>query len=139
MYKIIILFLSVLCLSQSINLVYYEALPVSRLALFKALLSMRDLKDSLDRTFDTRLENKITYYFRTKMTEIYLNDISEELSQYNNVLIGKDNGVIGRNNLILGDNNVITGSNNWVFSEGFVGKAKKDLILDNWQVEIDKV
>jgi hypothetical protein len=68
MLKPLILILTVLCLSQSINLVYYEALPVSRLALLRALLSMKFLKDSLDTTFNTKLENKFSYYVRTKLT-----------------------------------------------------------------------
>jgi hypothetical protein len=51
-------------------------LPVSRLTLFRALLSMRYLKDSLDQTFNTPLEDKFAYYARTKLTEIYLNDVS---------------------------------------------------------------
>ena len=68
MLKPLILILTVLCLSQSINLIYYEALPVSRLALFKALLSMKYLKSSLDQTFNTKFENKFNYYVRTKLT-----------------------------------------------------------------------
>lgn len=43
-----------MCITNSINLVYYSALPVSRLALFKALLSMNYLKQDLDSTFNTR-------------------------------------------------------------------------------------
>jgi hypothetical protein len=54
------------------------------------------------------------------------------------VAIGIENKVIGTNNLILGDSNKIKGSENWIFSEGFNGQADKDIILDNWQVEVDK-
>jgi len=138
MYKIFILILALLSLSQSMNLVYYSALPVSRMALFKALLSMNYLKSDLDNTFSTQYENKYRYYIRTKLTEQYLTDVSNELKQYNNALIGSNNGVTGRNNLIVGDNNRVAGSENWVFSEGFNGQIDKDLIIDNWQVEVDK-
>ncbi len=99
---------------------------------------MKYLKNTLDKTFNTNLQNKLDYYVRTKLTETYLKDISAELSQYNNVAIGIDNKVIGKNNVILGDSNKVQGSNNWIFSEGFNGQADKDLILDNWQVEVDK-
>lgn len=138
MFKILILILAILCLTQSINLVYYSALPVSRLTLFKALLSMDYLKSNLDQTFNTKFENKFSYYVRTKLTEQYLNEVSAELRQYNNVLVGNNNGAAGRSNLIVGDSNHVVGSNNWIFSEGFNGQADKDLILDNWQVEVDK-
>lgn len=121
MYKLIFVLLSIVCLSQSINLIYYSALPVSRLALFKALLSMDYLKRDLDNTFNTQFENKFAYFVRTRLTENYLNDISYELRQYNNVLVGSNNAVIGRSNLIVGDNNGVIGPSNWVFSEGFVG------------------
>jgi hypothetical protein len=39
---------------------------------------------------------------------------------------------------MIGDNNHIQGSENWVFSEGFNGVANKDIILDRWQIEVDK-
>lgn len=92
------------------------------------------LKQNLDNTFNTRFENKFLYYIRTKLTESYLNDISDELRQFDNVLIGADNGIVGKNNLIIGDSNRVIGSNNWIFSEGFNGQADKDLILDEWQI-----
>lgn len=99
---------------------------------------MRSLKDSLDQTFNTQFQDKFGYYVRTKLTESYLNEISRELSQYNNVMIGLNNHSVGSKNLIIGDNNRVVGSNNWIFSERFSGTAEKDLILDNWQVEVDK-
>lgn len=138
MFKFLLILLSIACLTQSLNLVYYSNLPVSRLTLFKALLSMSYLKSDLDSTFNTRFENKHLYYARTKLTEGYLKDVSIELQQYNNVLFGNNNGVIGKNNLVVGDNNHVAGSNNWIFSEGFNGQADKDLILDQWQIEVDK-
>ena len=134
MIKKILLLLAIVCLSQSVNLVYYSQLPVSRLTLFKALLSMNYLKQNLDSTFGTQFENKYLYYVRTKLTEIYLNDVSKQLANYNNVVIGANNALVGQKNLLVGDNNHIQGSQNWVFSEGFNGAANKDLILDNWQV-----
>jgi hypothetical protein len=39
---------------------------------------------------------------------------------------------------VIGDQNGIIGSNNWVFSQGFNGYADEDLILDDWQIEMDK-
>jgi hypothetical protein len=60
------------------------------------------------------------------------------LAQYNNFVLGQNNGLVGQKNLIVGDNNIVVGSENWVFSEGFDGKADKDLIMDRWQVEVDK-
>mgnify|MGYP000984435580 CR=1 FL=1 len=74
--KRILLILLIVCLTQSINLLYYSQLPVSRLTLFKALLSMDYLKSSLDTTFGTKFQNKNVYYVRTMLTEMYLNDVS---------------------------------------------------------------
>jgi hypothetical protein len=53
-------------------------------------------------------------------------------------LIGNDNAAVGKKNLIIGDGNKVTGSSNWIFSEGFNGVADRDLILDQWQIEVDK-
>lgn len=77
---------------------------------------MNYLKNDLDSTFNTKLENKISYYIRTKLTEGYLNDVSAELAQYNNVMIGNNGEIIGQKNLLIGDNNKVVGSQNWVFS-----------------------
>jgi hypothetical protein len=76
MFKFLFILCSILFVSQSLNLVYYSNLPVSRLALFKALLSMSYLKNDLDRTFKNRFQNKMLYYARTKLTEGYLKDVS---------------------------------------------------------------
>ena len=123
---------------HSINLLYYRQIPVDKLTLFKALLSMNQFQYDLDTTFNTRFHNNIGYYVRTKLTQKYLNDISAQLAKYNNVILGQNNGVSGQKNLIVGDNNIVAGSENWVFSEGFKGQANKDLIMDHWQVEVDK-
>lgn len=108
--KQLFIILTILFLSQSINLIYYNELPVSRLTLFKALLSMNYLKSNLDNTFGTSSQNKVAYYIRTRLTESYLNDVSSELAQYNNVVIGSDNSVAGQKNLMVGDNNHVVGS-----------------------------
>ncbi len=77
---------------------------------------MNYLKSSLDDTFGTRYQNKVGYYVRTKLTESYLNDVSKELAQYNNVVAGSGNSVVGQKNLMVGDNNHVVGSENWIFS-----------------------
>lgn len=133
-----IMFVVLMVSCQSINLLYYSQIPVDKLTLFKALLSMNQFQYDLDTTFNTRFQNRIGYYVRTKLTQKYLNDINAQLAQYNNVVLGQNNGVGGQKNLIVGDNNIVVGSENWVFSEGFNGEANKDLIMDHWQVEVDK-
>lgn len=40
-------------MTQSVNLVYYNQIPVNRMTLFKSLLSMNRLKYDLDTTFNT--------------------------------------------------------------------------------------
>ena len=72
MWKKFVLLLVLIALTQSINMVYYSQIPVNTMTLFKSLLSMNKLKSDLDTTFNTSFENKMSYYVRTKLTEMYL-------------------------------------------------------------------
>jgi len=57
-----------LTIASATNLVYFSQIPVSKLTLFKSMLSMNMLKSQLDSTFGTPFQNKISMYIRTALT-----------------------------------------------------------------------
>lgn len=67
-----------------------------------------------------------------------LNNLSQQLSRYNNVVVGGGNGVSGTKNLIIGTRNGLIGSNNFVFTSNFNNQVQgkspinNSLVSDLW-------
>jgi hypothetical protein len=125
-------------IAQSINLLYLDKIPVDKLTLFKAILSLGSLQTDLDTNFGKPTQNNVQTFIRTVLTETYLSAMNDQLKGYNNIVVGDRSDVVGTANFILGDDNHVKGSQNWVFSQGFNGQADKDIILDRWMIDIDK-
>jgi hypothetical protein len=60
--------------------------------------------------------------------------LSDQVSQYNNVVQGEKNSVDGSKNVIIGNYNSIKGSNNYVFIEKYIGQANGDLLIGKWRI-----
>ena len=78
-----------------------------------------------------------------------LKKVSDQLAQYDNVILGQGNGMLGSKNIIIGNHNSVYGNNNFIFSEGFYYAADvKDggvskpinnhLVNDEWVAELDR-
>lgn len=67
-----------------------------------------------------------------------LSVMRDELSQYNNVIVGSGNTVNGSQNIIVGNYNSINGINNFVFINNFTGSINGSLLLSKWKIDLAK-
>lgn len=112
-------------------------LPVPQDVLTNVTLSINELQNVL-KYFGTWYENKWAISKRVELTKKYLQELSNCLAQYNNVIVGTGNTVNGSKNFVIGNYDNIEGSNNWVFVSQFTGKINGDLLVGNWRVQLDK-
>ena len=136
--KIIVGLCILLSVTKSINLLYLDQIPVNKLTLFKAILSLSSLQYDLDTNFHKSSQNNVNTFVRTVLTESYLSAINNQIHSINNIVVGDNSNVVGTANFILGDDNHIKGSSNWIFTQGFNGEVDKNIILDHWKIDIDK-
>jgi hypothetical protein len=108
-------------------------LPVPQDVLTNVTLSINELQNVL-KYFGTWYENKWAISKRVELTKKYLQELSNCLAQYNNVIVGTGNTVNGSKNFVIGNYDNIEGSSNWVFVSQFTGKINGDLLVGNWRV-----
>ena len=74
--KIIVGLCILLSVTKSINLLYLDKIPVDKLTLFKAILSLGALQSDLDTNFHKSSQNNVNTFVRTVLTESYLSSIN---------------------------------------------------------------
>jgi hypothetical protein len=94
---------------------------------------MRYLEQALE-YFGTNRQNKLNIYKRVQHTKGCLEDLRNELSNYNNVIAGEGNYANGNKNVVVGTYNTVNGSNNWIFVSKFTGKINGDLLFKKWRI-----
>jgi hypothetical protein len=126
-----IFLLVVSVLSDELNL------PVRPDTQQKLSFSLQRLAEELE-YFRTPFENKTNLYKRVAQVEQYLQEVTSQVSDSDNVIRGKSNTVRGTKNVIVGNYNTLRGSNNYLFIEKYTGQANGDLLVGKWRIEIEK-
>lgn len=77
-----------------------------------------------------------------------LDDVSKELSAYNNVVVGSRNALLGSKNIIMGNSNKVYGSGNFVLTSNFNSLNRTNaapnaamsntLVNEHWIAELDR-
>lgn len=130
-------------------LIFIPGVPVDQLSLLKTQIALNIWELDLINNYGKPTESPLNIKRNTDRVAQYLDNLSQQLSPYNDVVIGNSNGVRGSNNLIIGNRNAVVGSNNYVFSSDFSTLARKTkatatgamshtLVSDNWVGELDK-
>lgn len=128
---LIVLFLTVLAQPTELNL------PVRPDTQEKLSFSLQRLAEELE-YFRTPFENKTNLYKRVAQVEQYLQEVTLQVSDYENTIRGRANIIGGKNNVVVGSFNTLRGSNNYVFIEKYKGQANGDLLIGRWRIEIEK-
>ena len=143
-----IVLIAFLAYTTTSALIYYPELPVDKTTLIKAQIALNRWDRCLDNTYNTCYENPRKIKRKTDLVVGQLRKVRDQLSQYNNVVLGKGNGLLGTKNIILGNHNSVYGNNNYIFSHGFNyantkgGSAttpiNNHLVNDEWVAELDR-
>jgi uncharacterized membrane protein len=138
----IILLISLLLNPFLSALIYIPGIPVDQLSLLRAQIALNIWEIDLMENYGKPTENALNIKRNTDRVAQNLQVLSEELSPYNNAIIGSANGVKGNKNLIIGNSNTVLGSNNYIFTSNFnslqdtkagaSGTMSNTLVSDNW-------
>ena len=112
-------------------------LPVRPDTQEKLSFSLQRLAEEL-KYFRSPFENKTNLYKRVAQVAHYLQEVTSQVTDFDNVIRGKSNRVGGTKNVIVGNYNTLRGSNNYVFIEKYTGQANGDLLVGKWRIEIEK-